>query len=554
MSRGIRYILIGFLMVSAITMLFFGVLLNNVDIPERDFNDGWDIEIDGHLTEDTNLVEYKFPHILNRGDEMVMTTTYPKDVTYRSSFGILVYLTTVDVYLDGKSIYSYGHSRMDRGQMVGSGYHFVNVPEGAGGKELKIILHVTEDDAFSSIPGMYIVPADLSMVAFARDHISLIYISIFLYVLGAVLMVGAVIGVIMQNGFRQVTWVGSFAFLIGTWAMCTSKVIQLFSSNLAANATLEYLTLYLSVVPLLLQMYYQMGNEKTWRKGLLVAGAVALMSYTVAASYLHVSNIAHYCRTLPVFHIILGISILAIIVAAIRPLDQMSISDRVMYIGFMFLLVLGLVDLSRFLVQKYLLTNYQSLSESMLPIGALIFIIFLIISYMVYTYSNIVEETGRKTLERLAYQDPLTGLSNRARCEEKFKKLNSGEKDYLIINMDLNGLKKTNDKYGHQMGDTLLRTFAENMKKSFGDRYSLIRMGGDEFVVIANEKDREDVELCLKRLEKFDEVSSLDYPFDVAAAWGMASSSEVDTWNAEAVYKLADKRMYDMKVAMKHER
>ena len=40
----------------------------------------------------------------------------------------------------------------------------------------------------------------------------------------------------------------------------------------------------------------------------------------------------------------------------------------------------------------------------------------------------------------------------------------------------------------------------------------------------------------------------------MAAAWGMASSSEVDTWNAEAVYKLADKRMYDMKVAMKHER
>ena len=61
----------------------------------------------------------------------------------------------------------------------------------------------------------------------------------------------------------------------------------------------------------------------------------------------------------------------------------------------MFLLILGLVDLVRFMVQKYLLTNFQSLSESLLPVGALIFIIFLIISYMIYTYSNIVEETGR---------------------------------------------------------------------------------------------------------------------------------------------------------------
>ncbi|MCR5097500.1 MAG: GGDEF domain-containing protein [Lachnospiraceae bacterium] len=554
MTRGIKYIIIGIAMVTAITGLFFGVLLQGMDIPDRDFSEGWDIEIDGVVTRDTTLSDYRFPHILNRGDEMTMTCTFPEDVDYRSAFNLLVYLTTVDVYLDGDSIYTYGHGRLDGGKMVGSGYHFVNVPEGAAGKELKIVMHVAEDNAFSSIPDMYIVPADLSMVAFVRDHISLLFVSIFLYVLGIVLMVGAIIGVIMQNGFRQVTWVGSFSFLVGTWAMCSSKVIQLFSSNLAANATLEYLTLYLAIVPLLLQMYYQMDTISRWRKTLLVLSVITVMGYTVVASYLHVTDKAHYCATLPIFHVIMGISVLVFIIAAVKPLDKMSISDRVMYIGFIFLLSLGLVDLTRFMVQKYLLTNFQYLSQSVLPVGTLIFIIFLIISYLIYTYSNIVEETGRKTLERMAYQDPLTGLSNRARCEEIFKRLSTGNREYLIVNMDLNGLKKTNDTYGHHMGDNLLKTFADNMRKSFGDRYSLIRMGGDEFVVVANEKDREDVELCLKRLEKFDEVSSLDYPFEVAAAWGLAVSSEVDTWDAEAVYKLADQRMYEMKVALKHER
>ena len=554
MKKNVRYIIIGLSMVTAIFTLFFGILLDGVRIPEKDFSDGWDIEIDGVTTYDTSLTEYMFPHILNRGDTMVMSRTFPEDVNYRSSFDLLVYLTTVDVYLDGEIIYSYGHARKDSGLMVGSGYHFVNVPEGAGGKELKIVMNVAEDNAFSSIPSMRLVPADMSMVAFIRDHIILLFNGVFLYVLGIVLMVGAVIGVIMQNGFRQVTWVGSFTFLVGIWAMCTSKVIQIFSSNLAANATLEYLTLYLAIVPLVLQIYYQMNDVKKWKKVLLALTVVTIMAYTVIASFLHVTNVAHYCQTLPVFHIIMGITIIIIIISAVKPLNRMSVSDRVMYIGFMFLLVLGMVDLGRFMIQKYLLTNYQNLSQSLLPMGALIFVIFLIVSYMVYTYSNIVEETGRKTLERMAYQDPLTGLFNRAKAESVFKNLDEGDRDYLIVNMDLNGLKRTNDKYGHQMGDTLLRTFADNMKKAFGDRYSLIRMGGDEFVVVAREKDRADVELCLKRLEKFDEVSSLDFPFDVAAAWGMALSSEASENGAEAVYKLADERMYEMKVAKKHER
>ena len=554
MGKGYRYIIIGTTVVLAILILFFGVLLRNDDIPRVDFNDGWDIEIDGKVTRNTNLEEYVFPHILNRGDEMVMTRTYPREVNYRSSFGILVYLTAVDVYLDGRQIYSYGHGIKDSGKMVGSGYHFVNVPEGSGGKEIKIVLDVAEDSAFSSIPAIYIVPADDAMISFARDHMMLIFISVFLYVLGGVLMIGAVIGVIMKNGFRQVTWVGSFSFLVGIWSMCTSKVIQVFSANLSANATLEYLSLFLAIIPLLLQMYYQMGEDKLWKKAVLMINVAVISVYCVVATVLHVTNKAHYCKTLPVFHIIMGISVVMIFVVSVKPLNKMNVSDRVMYIGFMLLFVLGLVDMTRFLVQKYLLTNNQNLSESLLPMGALIFIIFLIISYMIYTYSNIVEETGRKTLERLAYQDALTGLSNRARCEAIFEKLDEGDRNYLIVNMDLNGLKKTNDTYGHQMGDTLLRAFAENMKKAFGDRYSLIRMGGDEFVVVANDKDRDDVELCLKRLEKFNEASSLDYPFDVASAWGMADSQEVESWDAEAVYRLADKRMYDMKVAMKHER
>ena len=554
-AKGWIKTIVSLVFVVVVSMGLFTDLYTNSEYPSIDFSDHWDIEIDGQVTEDTSLRVYRFPHILNKGDRMVMSTTYPGEVDYRSSFGLLVYLTTVDVYVDGKLIYTYGHEIADAGRMVGSGYHFVSVPEGSAGKNVRIVINVTEDNAFSSIPSIHIVPADMAMVDFAREHMMLLMVSVFLYVLGMVLMVGSLIGILLRNGFRQVIWVGSFSFLVGTWSMCTSKVIQLFSGNLSLNTTIEYMSLYLAIVPLFVQLYYQSVGQVRWKKIALLCCVTALVGYTGVALCLHLLDVAHMCATLLYFHILMGVSLVILLLAAVRPLSELSLSDRVMYIGFAVLFVMGVVDLLRFLLQKYFLTNYQNLSQSVLPFGALIFIVFLIISYLIYTYNNIMEETNRKTLERLAYQDPLTGLGNRALCESRFEKLNNSERGYLIVNMDLNGLKKTNDTYGHQVGDKLIQTFARNLDRAFDrEHYSLIRMGGDEFVIIGNEKDREDVENNLKKVEKYNEMSSGELPVPVAAAWGIATSSESERWGAEAVYHLADQRMYEMKVRMKHER
>ncbi len=549
--------IIGIIAVMAFIGGYFLAYYSKPDYPVVPFSDNWDITIDGEKTRNTSLTTYKFPHILNRGDKMVMTTIYPEEVNYRSSFDLLVYLTTVDVYVENKLIYTYGHDLLDSGKMVGSGYHFIGVPEGSGGKELRIEMSVGEDNAFSSIPSMKIVPVGKSIINFAREHVMISFICIFLYVLGIVLMAGSIIGIVMRNGFRQVIWVGSFSFLVGTWAMCTSKVIQLFSSDLALNATLEYISLYFSMVPLFIQLYYQNTDQPLWKKIALMSCVTAIMVYTVSAIYLHFTDIAHLCATLPYFHMLMGVSFLVLIIAAIRPLSQLSFSDRIIYIGFGFLFFMGMVDLVRFLIQKYYLTNSQNLSQSFLPVGALIFIVFLIISYLIYTYSNIVEERNRKTLEKLAYRDPLTGLYNRAWCESVFEKLNRSDRGYLIVNMDLNGLKKTNDTLGHQVGDQLIKTFADNLRRAFGEEsstYNLIRMGGDEFVLTADEKDKIEVLHKMDKVAKYNRESSEVLPVKVACAWGIATSTEPEVGNAEAVYKLADERMYSMKVRMKCER
>lgn len=106
----------------------------------------------------------------------------------------------------------------------------------------------------------------------------------------------------------------------------------------------------------------------------------------------------------------------------------------------------------------------------------------------VILYSRIIEEEKRRE-ERLIKKsttDELTNLFNRSAYEDALKSFSDGpeNQDLVFISMDLNGLKETNDKFGHVEGDKLLRGAASCMKKTIGKYGNIYRTGGDEFVAI----------------------------------------------------------------------
>ena len=551
--RQINFIRIAVEMVVIFTVIFtvsyfhFHQRLSEV----RMFDEGWKVVQDGEVYYDVTLSEYEFPHMMDEGDSVLISNVVPAGINTRSTFSLLVYLSTVDVYLDGQCIYSYGYDQLLKGKMVGSGYHFIQLPDDCVGKEIKIVICSREDNAFSSIPAIEIVPTQSMIASFARQHLMLIFVSLFLIVLGIILMITSLIGVFFKTQAQRLIWIGSFSFLIGVWSMGTTKTLQIFSIDLALNATIEYLSLFLAIIPLLIQMYNLRKDSAPWKKWMLLICIVASIVYVSVATILHFTNTMHYCETLGVFHIIMVISLIIILVAAWKPLKDMNASDRVLNIGFFALFATGGVDLIRFMVQKYLLTNDQNLSNSILPVGALIFIVFLIMSYLFFVYNNILEEENRKTLTRLAYHDTLTGLYNRAKGEEIMKKWSEEDEDYIIINMDLNGLKRINDTYGHSQGDLLLTTFAENLTKAFSDEATIVRIGGDEFVVLAKEKEKNSLEHSLLKLNRLNREVSQELPFTVEVAYGLASSGESGVKDYEKLGRIADQKMYEMKQKMK---
>lgn len=101
-----------------------------------------------------------------------------------------------------------------------------------------------------------------------------------------------------------------------------------------------------------------------------------------------------------------------------------------------------------------------------------------------------VNVTGQKRVEEqirwLAHYDALTGLLNRSAFYEEAGTLlaqvrGAAERAFLVY-IDLDGFKEVNDRYGHGVGDALLRAVAERFKEQLRAGDVLARLGGDEFV------------------------------------------------------------------------
>jgi diguanylate cyclase (GGDEF)-like protein len=86
--------------------------------------------------------------------------------------------------------------------------------------------------------------------------------------------------------------------------------------------------------------------------------------------------------------------------------------------------------------------------------------------------------------ERLAGQDPLTGLENRRRVESAIERRLERKKTFSVLLLDLNEFKQLNDTYGHLAGDEVLKQFSVELKSGFRPTEVVGRWGGDEFLVV----------------------------------------------------------------------
>jgi len=172
----------------------------------------------------------------------------------------------------------------------------------------------------------------------------------------------------------------------------------------------------------------------------------------------------------------------------------------------------------------------------------------LIAAAMYYAARN---ETN--ALYQQATHDSLTGLANRTLFFDRLRhRISSGRRqvDPLgILVIDMDGLKRVNDSYGHRAGDAALREMALRISRIPRRSDLVARLGGDEFgVILGDVSDRNDLLTIVERLSQ-----ETDQPFhfegrtlDLTASIGLARFPE-DGNDVDALLEAADRSMYQMK-------
>jgi len=153
----------------------------------------------------------------------------------------------------------------------------------------------------------------------------------------------------------------------------------------------------------------------------------------------------------------------------------------------------------------------------------------------------------QEKIQYLSYHDQLTGLYNRHFFEEELKRLDVDRNLPLTIAMiDVNGLKLTNDAFGHEAGDTLLKNVASVLKNECRTDDIISRVGGDEFVILLPKTSHEEAELVVKRIYKAIDQQKVDNII-VSVSIGWESKNKIQQ-DIKEVFAKAEDFMYRKKI------
>ena len=172
----------------------------------------------------------------------------------------------------------------------------------------------------------------------------------------------------------------------------------------------------------------------------------------------------------------------------------------------------------------------------------------------VTSYIDITErKKAEERIRALALQDTLTGLPNRLNLNDQIEQaLERGaraELQFAIMFLDLDGFKKVNDNFGHDIGDVLLQNVAKLLKGSVRETDVVARLGGDEFVVLLHDvPDQATIAMVANKiLHSIGEPCQINgADIQIGVSIGIALFPQ-DGMTREALLKVADQAMYDAK-------
>jgi len=180
------------------------------------------------------------------------------------------------------------------------------------------------------------------------------------------------------------------------------------------------------------------------------------------------------------------------------------------------------------------------------------------IKLMEFVSEQIATAIERKRMEeelkKLAHYDPLTGTYNRGYglelLQRQVKIAKRSKTSFLLAYTDLDNLKRINDQFGHEEGDKAITQMANLFQSILREVDIIIRMGGDEFLLVFPDSSLKEIPIIEKRLyDKLalqDQVSHKSYKIGFTVGFSCYNSEHPKS--IEELMRIADQKMYKNKI------
>jgi diguanylate cyclase (GGDEF)-like protein len=155
-------------------------------------------------------------------------------------------------------------------------------------------------------------------------------------------------------------------------------------------------------------------------------------------------------------------------------------------------------------------------------------------------------------VQALSLTDPLSGLPNRRRLQIHLDKEVAAARrgrSLVLVLFDIDEFKRYNDTLGHVAGDEILRAFAQILEAHNRAMNLVVRYGGDEFISILSDTDREGAEHYVRRIREHIAADAVMGPLNITVSTGLAVFDPESMRTTEDVVRAADEDMYRSKAA-----
>ena len=484
------------------------------------------------------------------------------------SINFFFYNSVVKAYYKDQLLATYGENL--KRHMIGKLLVSIPVPPEAFGEEIRVEI----------FPKMHFMENNFDAPVLINDRDATFFTIVgqeTSYALFVMTLIATFLGMVIFLFFsprhiyaREGFWLMAMIFALTLWHLGNSGMLYKLSDDADLNAVGEYIGMYLLLPSAPIYASYETERPRV-KKYLRIVGSICsaifvltLVLYLLPTGYTYVWNL-RWAQALQL------VILLSCVLSLIFPgRATKNSSDRILEKGLVVVALLGVLEQLRLILSASVNDRWPSFMQTFVKIRFSKVLIIVMVFIFITSYSFKLILILQKNLEDehlrvLAFSDSLTLLGNRQYLQRKIDLLDHQKaEDYGVIFMDINDLKFTNDHYGHDSGDKLIRMVASAIKDAVDPAGGFCgRNGGDEFIAVVSPEGSifSVAEKIQENLEAQKEKERVKFP--VSLSLGLATHSELsaeahlqrkDYVTADYVIRKADYRMYQHKCQVKQAR